>query len=97
MERQSNNFVEWYEDTINHYPNLVPLIAQSGSPGENLANDEVLIVVVPKIQNIATKELLPQMGFSILLMVVISTAFYLTVSTMIRQKKLSEIKNDFHQ
>jgi two-component system, OmpR family, phosphate regulon sensor histidine kinase PhoR len=95
MERQSNNFVQWWEDTINHFSNLVPLIPPSGSAAENLANDEVLIVVVPKIQNIATKELLPQMIFSILLMVVISTAFYLTVRTMIRQKKLSEIKNDF--
>lgn len=95
MERQSNNFVEWYEDTINHYANVVALIPPSGSAAENLASDEVLIVVVPKIENIVTKSLLPQMIFSILLMVVIITAFYLTVRTMIRQKKLSEIKNDF--
>lgn len=95
MERQSNNFAEWHEDTINHYSNAYALIPPSGSAAENLASDEVLIVVVPQIKNIVTKSLLPQMVFSILLMIVISTAFYLTVSTMIRQKKLSEIKNDF--
>jgi two-component system phosphate regulon sensor histidine kinase PhoR len=73
----------------------MPLIPPSGSAAENLASDEVLIVVVPKIENIVTKSLVPQMIFSILLMVVIITAFFLTVRTMIRQKKLSEIKNDF--
>jgi two-component system phosphate regulon sensor histidine kinase PhoR len=95
MERQSNDFEEWYEDTITHFSYTVPLIPPSGSAAENLASDEVLIVVVPQIKNIVTKILLPQMIFSILLMVVIITAFYLTVRTMIRQKKLSEIKNDF--
>jgi two-component system, OmpR family, phosphate regulon sensor histidine kinase PhoR len=35
------------------------------------------------------------MIFSIVLLLVVITAFYLTVSTLIRQKKLSEIKNDF--
>ena len=95
MERQSNNFVEWYEDTLNHYTSLVPLIPLSGSAAENFSSDEILIVVVPKIEKIVTKDLLPQLIFSIVLLLVIITAFYLTVSTMIRQKKLSEIKNDF--
>ena len=87
MERQSSNFVEWYEDTLNHYNSLVPLIPPSGSAAENFSSDEILIVVVPKIEKIVTKDLLPQMIFSIVLLLVIITAFYLTVSTMIRQKK----------
>ena len=95
MERQSNNFAEWYEDTSHHHYVTYLLVPPSGSAAENLASDEMLIVAVPQIKNIVTKSLLPQMIFSILLMVVISTAFYLTVRTMIRQKKLSEIKNDF--
>src|SRR5215203_587545 len=95
MERQSNNFATWHEDTVNHFSYAVPLIPPSGSAAENLASDEVLIVVVPQIKNIVTKSLLPQMIFSIVLMIVIITAFALTVRTMLRQKKLSEIKNDF--
>jgi two-component system, OmpR family, phosphate regulon sensor histidine kinase PhoR len=95
MERQSNNFVERYEDTVNHFSKAYILVPPSGSAAENLASDEVLIVVVPRIKDIATKTVLPQMAFSILLMLVIITAFYLTVRTMLRQKKLSEIKNDF--
>ena len=95
MERQSSNFQAWYEDTVNHFRYLVPLIPPSGSAAENLASDEVLIVVVPLIKDIATKKLLPQLIYSIILMIVIITAFFLSVRTMIRQKKLSEIKNDF--
>jgi two-component system, OmpR family, phosphate regulon sensor histidine kinase PhoR len=95
MERQSNNFQEWYEDTTNHFTYTVLLKPPSGSAAENLTSDEVLIVVVPQIKDIAIKSLLPQLIYSIILMLVIITAFYLTIRTMLRQKKLSEIKNDF--
>lgn len=95
IERQSSNFASWYEDSANHFSWVYPLIAPSGSAAENLSLDEMLIVVVPSIKNIVAKSLLPRMIGSILLMVIIITAFYLTVRTMLRQKKLSEIKNDF--
>ena len=95
MERQSGNFAEWYEDSSNHHYVNYLLVPPSGSAAENIASNEILIVAVPEIKNIATKGLLPQMIFSILLLLVIFTAFFLTVRTMIRQKKLSEIKNDF--
>lgn len=95
IERQSSNFADWYDDSVNHFSYHYPLIAPSGSAAENLSFDEMLIVVVPSIKNIVAKSLLPQMMGSILLMVIIITAFYLTVRTMLRQKKMSEIKNDF--
>jgi two-component system phosphate regulon sensor histidine kinase PhoR len=62
---------------------------------ESLSYDEALIVVVPSIKNLVTKDLVPRMVFSILLVAVVLAAFYLTVHTMLKQKKLSEIKNDF--
>lgn len=95
MERQSGNFAAWYEDSANHFSYHYPLIAPSGSAAENLSVNEMLIVVVPNIKNIVTKSLLPQMIFSIVLIVVVIAAFYLTMYTLLRQKKLSEIKNDF--
>jgi two-component system phosphate regulon sensor histidine kinase PhoR len=95
MERQSGNFAAWYEDSTNHFSYHYPLIAPSGSAAENLSVDEMLIVVVPNIKNIVTKSMLPSMIFSIVLIVVVIAAFYLTVHTLLRQKKLSEIKNDF--
>jgi two-component system phosphate regulon sensor histidine kinase PhoR len=52
-------------------------------------------VVVPGISKIASKDLWPQFIGAILFTLVIVTAFSLTLRTMLRQKKLSEIKNDF--
>lgn len=95
LERQTPNFSEWYDDSAHHFAYHYPLIAPSGSAAENLSVDEMLIVVVPSIKNIVARSLLPQMIFAILLIVIIITAFTLTIRTMIRQKKLSEIKNDF--
>ena len=43
----------------------------------------------------ALKELRLRIITSILFTFIIITAFYLTVRTMLRQKKLGEIKNDF--
>ncbi|OLY91709.1 two-component system, OmpR family, phosphate regulon sensor histidine kinase PhoR [Cnuella takakiae] len=95
MERMSANFTNWYQDSAHYYATNYILLAPGGSLLESLAYDEVLIVVVPNIKNIVAKDLIPLMIFSILLMVVVLTAFYLTVHTMLKQKKLSEIKNDF--
>jgi two-component system phosphate regulon sensor histidine kinase PhoR len=95
MERQSTNFVDWYNDTDNHYSYTHYLLSPSGSASENLSSDEILIIVVPDIGNIVFKDLRPRIASAILFTLVIITAFYLTVRTMLRQKKLTEIKNDF--
>lgn len=95
MERQSPNFVEWYNDTVKHFSYNHFILPPSGSAQENLTSDEMLIVVVPEISKIVFKDLRPQFIGAILFTLVIITAFALTVRTMLRQKKLSEIKNDF--
>jgi two-component system phosphate regulon sensor histidine kinase PhoR len=95
IERKSPNFEEWYNDTINHFRYYHFLVSPSGSPTENLASDEMLILVVPNLDKIVFKDMQPRILMAILFTLVIVTAFYLTVRTMIRQKKLSEIKNDF--
>ncbi|MGZ8538790.1 MAG: sensor histidine kinase [Flavisolibacter sp.] len=95
MERQSENFLERYDDTINHFTINYFLVPPSGSPSENLTSDEMLIVLVPQISNIVFKDLRGLIIAAVLFTLVIITAFTLTVRTMLRQKKLSEIKNDF--
>src|SRR5215218_584873 len=55
MERQSSNFAEWYEDSSNHHYVNYLLVPPSGSAAENIASNEILIVAVPEIKNIATK------------------------------------------
>jgi two-component system phosphate regulon sensor histidine kinase PhoR len=55
----------------------------------------MLIVLVPQISNIVFKDLRGLIIAAVLFTLVIITAFTLTVRTMLKQKKLSEIKNDF--
>ena len=95
IEQRSKNFPEEYEDTINNYSKGYALFAPSGSAAENLAADESLIVVALDWRDAAIKELRLRIATSILFTIIIITAFYLTVRTMLRQKKLGEIKNDF--
>lgn len=95
MERQSKDFVAFYQDSIHNLSTTIPLIAPSGSPGENLSSDEVLMVVIPDYKDIVLKSLGLNIVTAILFTIIIITAFYLTLRTMLRQKKLSEIKNDF--
>jgi two-component system phosphate regulon sensor histidine kinase PhoR len=50
---------------------------------------------VPNIKTFVFRSLRWWFGISILFTLIILTAFYLTVRTMLRQKKLAKIKNDF--
>ncbi len=95
MERQSNNFTAWYEDTANYYIKASPIVPPSGSAAENLTANEWIIIVVPNVTDIVYKGLRGNIVVAILFTLVICAAFYLTLHTMLRQKKLSEIKNDF--
>ncbi len=95
MERQSNNFTAWYEDTANYYFKAYPIVPPSGSAAENLTANEWIIIVVPNVTDIVYKGLRGNILVAVLFTLVICAAFYLTLHTMLRQKKLSEIKNDF--
>ena len=95
IERQSSNFARMFADSINNYQYIYPLISPSGSAAENLTPDEILIVIVPDLQEIVYKSLRLPITSAIIFTIIIVAAFYLTVATMLRQKKMSEIKNDF--
>ena len=95
IELQSKNFPDEYEDSVNNFSTGFPLYAPSGSAAENLAADETLVVAALDWKEVAVKELRLRILTSILFTIIIITAFYLTVRTMLRQKKLGEIKNDF--
>jgi len=94
IERQSPEFRQWRQDTVNYFPVIQYITPPSGSAAENLTADEFLIIVIP-IKKMVFKDLQPRIIAAILFTLVIVTAFYLTVHTMIRQKKLNVIKNDF--
>jgi len=95
FEKQSANFVAALEDSTNNFSFNWGLEALSGTPGENLSVDEVLFVVIPDIKQMVLKSLRWRIFTSIAFTIIILLAFYLTVRTMLRQKKLGKIKNDF--
>jgi two-component system phosphate regulon sensor histidine kinase PhoR len=94
--KQSPGFKpEALTDPANYFVKHYALVAPSGSATENLSTDEVMVIVVPSIKKIVTKDLRPRFAIAIIFTLIIFTAFFLTVRTMLRQKKVSEIKNDF--
>lgn len=96
MEKQSKNFVNVYnENSPKDYPVIYPLNSPSGSETENLSPNEILIVITLNYRSLVFESLWLPIISAIVFTLLIMTAFYLTVRTMLRQKKLSEIKNDF--
>ena len=95
LERQSSYFGKFYEDSANHLSWIYPIESMSGSIGENLSPREILWVIVPNSSGVVLKELRWRIIIAGIFTLIIFAAFYLTVNVMLRQKKLSEIKNDF--
>ena len=94
-EAQSANFVDYINDTVNSIHAVIPLIPPSGSSLENLAVQEFLVVIVPNEQSIVLKDIFWFILGSVLFTIIITTAFYITIRSLLKQKKLSEIKSDF--
>jgi two-component system, OmpR family, phosphate regulon sensor histidine kinase PhoR len=99
FERQSNDFgklfEEFTEDSSRHKSCVYPIEPLSGSVNENLSPREILWIIVPNSSGVVLKEMRWRIAIAGLFTLIIFAAFYLTVNTMLRQKKLSEIKNDF--
>jgi two-component system phosphate regulon sensor histidine kinase PhoR len=98
-EMVSGKFEESYEkaltDTIHNWVAVWPLVSLSGSETESLSPDERLIVVISDLNDYVLRSLGWMIAGAILFTLTIIAAFYLTVRTLLRQKKLSEIKSDF--
>jgi len=94
-EIQSENFYKYYIDTVHNTHHIIQLVAQEGSDSENLSVEEFLIIIVPHQKSIILREVTWFILGAVLFTLIITTAFYLTIRALIRQKKLSEIKSDF--
>jgi two-component system phosphate regulon sensor histidine kinase PhoR len=92
---QSENFFKYYLDSAHNFRRIIQLIPPSGSNLENLTKDEFLAVIVPHSRTIVLKEITWFIMGAILFTIIITTAFFLTIRTLLKQKKLSEIKSDF--
>lgn len=94
-ELKSPQFLEFAKDTLHNLKLWYPLVAESGSLLESLAPEEVLVLVVPDVKSYVFQSLGWMITGALLFTLIIITAFYLTIRTLLRQKKLSEMKNDF--
>jgi two-component system phosphate regulon sensor histidine kinase PhoR len=94
-ELKSARFMDMMMDSVHHLKIFYPLVPSSGGLMESLAPQEVLILLVPDIKSVVLKSLGWMIAGAIFFTLIIITAFYITFTTLLRQKKISEIKNDF--
>lgn len=94
-ELKSSKFIDMAMDTIHNKRSYYPLIPAGGSLLESLAPNEALVIVVPDYKSYILQSLGLMIGGSILFTFIIITAFFLTIRTLLRQKKLADMKNDF--
>jgi two-component system phosphate regulon sensor histidine kinase PhoR len=95
VEKQTANFAPAFLDEYNNHARIAALTTPSGSAAENIAFNETLTVVALNYKSFAIQSLKWRFVTAIVFSLIIIAAFYLTVRTMLRQKKLGAIKNDF--
>ncbi|MEO8582690.1 MAG: HAMP domain-containing sensor histidine kinase [Flavitalea sp.] len=94
-ELQSKDFQIQFEDSVNNLQLHIPLQPPTGTDLENLVPSQEMIIVVPNIKEIVFRQMRWMIVGAIFFTLMIISAFYVTVYALLRQKKLSEIKNDF--
>jgi two-component system phosphate regulon sensor histidine kinase PhoR len=96
-EIKSRAFLHQVEDTASDRNLVLYYIFQppSGSDLENLVPEEVMTVIVPNVKKVVLNDMRWMIVGAVFFTLMIITAFYITVNALLRQKKLSEIKNDF--
>lgn len=83
------------KDTSNNWIDIWPLVSLTDADGANLMPNEKLIIVISDMQTFVLRSVGWMILAAIFFSLVIITAFYLTIRTILTQKKLSEMKTDF--
>ena len=95
FEMKSTGFSQQYSDTVhNNKAIIIPISPESGTDFE-AAQTETLWVIVPDIKKQVWQSLRWIIIGAAVFMMIIIAAFFITVKTLLNQKKLSEIKSDF--
>lgn len=94
-ELQSANFIPEFNDSVNNLSIVRPLQAPQNTALNSVLPDEGIIVVLDDFKGLVQGEMRMMIASAIFFTLMIIAAFYVTVSALLRQKKLSEIKNDF--
>jgi two-component system, OmpR family, phosphate regulon sensor histidine kinase PhoR len=95
IEMQSKNFIAESADEVHNKTIIEPILPETGSNMEGLVPYEHLILIVPDFRTQVWESLMWMVVGAVAFTLIIIAAFALTVQTLLRQKKLSEIKSDF--
>ena len=95
IEKMSKNYARAFEDTVHNLRNFLPLQMLDDGSLSVTSTTEVLVLIVPNFKNIVIKKMYWKIAGMIFFTLMIIAAFYITVRTLLVQKKMSEIKNDF--
>lgn len=96
---ESPEYEKYFEigkvDPINYVTHSWPLVDLSGNQDVALFPDETLMLITYDMQDFVLKSVRWVILVALLFTLIIITAFYLTIRTILTQKKLSEMKTDF--
>lgn len=95
VQMQTKDFFAESLDTIHNVARIIPIEAQSNYTAQTFMPEEHLIIVIPDFYSQVWGSLKWMLAGSILFTLIILTAFYLTIRTIFKQKKMNEIKSDF--
>ncbi len=95
MEMSSRNFETEFIDTVNNHRTIIPITSGNVSDMENMSSVENMIIIVPDYKKQVWDSLKWVIAAVAVFMLIILAAFYVTLKTLLNQKKLSEIKSDF--
>ena len=94
-EMLSPGYETAFWDTLNNRRLYCPIIPENNVDIEGMSSFEKLVIVVPNFEKQIWESLRWVLAGAVLFMLVIIAAFYVTVKSLLNQKKLSEIKSDF--
>ncbi|WP_253810466.1 sensor histidine kinase [Hydrotalea flava] len=95
IEMKSAGFEKEFWDTLHNRRIFVPVVPETGSDLEGIGPYENLIIIVPDFQKQVWDSLKWIIAGAAVFMLIIIAAFFVTLRTLLNQKKLSEIKSDF--
>jgi two-component system phosphate regulon sensor histidine kinase PhoR len=83
------------KDSVNYWIHVWPLVSLESDDSRALAPSEKLVLIIYDMQDFVMRYVGWMIGVAVLFTLILITAFYLTVRTILTQKKLSEMKTDF--
>ena len=91
-ELQSKNFYEAYQDSVHNRAFVYPLESPSGSIAEGLSPQELLIIVVPHVNNIIWKQMYWMIAGAIIFHLYYFCCFFYYDKSLVKSKKIKRDK-----